>query len=344
MKLSFAILALGPLTTAFIVPDQHIFKSLAIEEQRLTHYESFKECLKQCLVGDDDPYTTVDENLKDCIHQCVVGDDDDYMDVTLGDDLDNAGNDAADPSMAKVECHQSMTGFNAQGWFDDHFETETVQDLYLDGIFDRPGEDPQPKPPIRIPARPIHGPGKPGATPPIRIPARPVPTHGSPGESPQPKPPNKRPARPLPPREQATVYDVIRATDYTTKFAELINDYPDLVELLNGTAAKHCVFAPTNAAIDRVFGNTPEEKKPSKEVIRKVLEYHISPVPYDAYSVFFARNIGTILTEDALGGYKQRLRVGFGFDGLRINFNSRIVAVNAVRLLLTAPKPIHKNN
>jgi hypothetical protein len=275
MKLSSAILTFGAITVAFIVPDQHVFESLAIEEQRLTHYESLKECLKQCLAGDDD--------------------DDSHNDVTIiGENpFDNAVNDAADASMAAFECHQSLMGFNSQGWVDDLFETESAQDLHLDGMFDPSDKIPQPEPPNRRPARPLPDPKYPGQT----------------------------------------VYDVISGTDYTLKFAELINGYPDLVELLNGTAGQYTVFAPTNAALDRLFAGMPKDKQPSKEEIRKILEYHISPVPYDAYSVFLARTIGTILTEDALGGYNQRLRVGFGFGGLRINFDSRIVTVNAVRLL-----------
>ena len=40
-----------------------------------------------------------------------------------------------------------------------------------------------------------------------------------------------------------TVYQLIAGSKYTTKLAKLINDYPDLVEALNGTAANYTVFA-----------------------------------------------------------------------------------------------------
>jgi uncharacterized surface protein with fasciclin (FAS1) repeats len=89
------------------------------------------------------------------------------------------------------------------------------------------------------------------------------------------------------------------------------------------------VFAP----IDKAFDKIPEHvKEPSKEAIYQILTYHVSPIQYDAFSVFFARTIRTILTEDALGGYEQRLRVGFGLGGLHLNFYSKIVAANIVSL------------
>ena len=42
-----------------------------------------------------------------------------------------------------------------------------------------------------------------------------------------------------------TVYELISKSKYTTKLAALINEYEDVVELLNGTSANFTVFAPT---------------------------------------------------------------------------------------------------
>lgn len=42
-----------------------------------------------------------------------------------------------------------------------------------------------------------------------------------------------------------TVYELISKSKYTTKLAALINEYEDIVELLNGTSANFTVFAPT---------------------------------------------------------------------------------------------------
>jgi len=122
-----------------------------------------------------------------------------------------------------------------------------------------------------------------------------------------------------------TVYELIAGSKYTTKLAKLINEYPDIVDLLNGTAANYTVFAPT----DKAFEKLPKgHKKPSKELIKKVLSYHVSPDNYPAGRVFISHTIPTTLGEDALGGEPQRLRVSFGLRGLRINFYSKVIAAN----------------
>jgi len=123
-----------------------------------------------------------------------------------------------------------------------------------------------------------------------------------------------------------TVYQLIASSKYTTKLAKLINEYPDLVETLNGTAANYTVFAPT----DKAFEKIPEgHKKPSKELIKKVLAYHVSPDFYPAGRVLVSHTIPTALGEESLGGEPQRLRLGFSLTkGLNINFYSRIVAIN----------------
>ena len=40
-----------------------------------------------------------------------------------------------------------------------------------------------------------------------------------------------------------TVYELIAKSKYTTKLAALINDYPDIVDILNGTEANYTIFA-----------------------------------------------------------------------------------------------------
>ncbi|KAI9056260.1 hypothetical protein LZ554_001187 [Drepanopeziza brunnea f. sp. 'monogermtubi'] len=122
-----------------------------------------------------------------------------------------------------------------------------------------------------------------------------------------------------------TVYELIASSKYTTKLASLINEYPDLVETLNGTAANYTVFAPT----DKAFAKIPKHHKPSKEVIKKILAYHVSPDFYPAGRVLVTHTIPTALGEERLGGNPQRLRVGFALTkGLNINFYSRIIAID----------------
>ena len=103
-----------------------------------------------------------------------------------------------------------------------------------------------------------------------------------------------------------------------------------MVEALNGTKANYTVFAPT----DKAFEKIPDHgKKPPKELIEKALKYHVSPDFYPAGRVVVSHTIPTILEEEGLGGDAQRLRVSLGLRGLAVNFYSRIVAVDIVRII-----------
>lgn len=127
-----------------------------------------------------------------------------------------------------------------------------------------------------------------------------------------------------------TVYELISKSKYTTKLAELINEYDDLVELLNGTAANYTVFAP----IDKAFEHIPEDApKPSKEFIKNVLLYHVSSDFYPAGRVLVSHTIPSSYVEESLGGQLQRLSTNIGIKGLTVNFYSRIIAVDIVRAL-----------
>jgi uncharacterized surface protein with fasciclin (FAS1) repeats len=153
--------------------------------------------------------------------------------------------------------------------------------------------------------------------------------------------PHKRPKHPKHPhhghhphhKSNLTVYQLISKSKYTTKLAKLIDKFPDLVEVLNGTAANYTVFAPTDKAFEKIPHHGGKDGKgPSDELIKKVLAYHVSPDFYPAGRVLLSHTIPTALGEDALGG-AQRLRVGLGLKGLAINFYSRVVAANIVRIL-----------
>lgn len=128
-------------------------------------------------------------------------------------------------------------------------------------------------------------------------------------------------------KSNKTVYELISESKYTTKLAGLINEFDDLVELLNGTAANYTVFAPT----DKAFAKIPEHApKPSKELLKKVLTYHVSADFYPAGRILVSHTIPSLLLEDNLGGAAQRLSTNIGFKGLTVNFYSRVVAVNIV--------------
>lgn len=125
-----------------------------------------------------------------------------------------------------------------------------------------------------------------------------------------------------------TVYELINSSKYTTKLAELINGFPDLVQLLNGTAANYTIFAPIDKAFDKVPEDAP---KPSKAQIKQLLLYHVSSDFYPAGRVLVTRTIPSSLSEDALGGELQRLSTNIGFRGLTVNFYNRIIAIDIVR-------------
>lgn len=121
-----------------------------------------------------------------------------------------------------------------------------------------------------------------------------------------------------------TVYELINESKYTTKLAELINKYDDLVETLNSTKANYTVFAPTDEAFEKI---PHHGKHPSKEVLKDILLYHVSPDFYPAGRVLHSYTIPTLFEPEKLG-HKQRLTVRVTLRGPTINFYSKLVAVN----------------
>jgi uncharacterized surface protein with fasciclin (FAS1) repeats len=139
-----------------------------------------------------------------------------------------------------------------------------------------------------------------------------------------------------------TIYDLIKLSEHTTKFAKVIDDYPDLVKLLNGTEANHTLFVP----VDEAFKRLPEHKKPSKEVIEAALKYHIGLGDYSLHRILGTHTLPTVLEEALLGDEPQRLRTSAGLTGVKVNFYSKIIAadirtkngvIHAVRSVLVPP-------
>ncbi len=126
--------------------------------------------------------------------------------------------------------------------------------------------------------------------------------------------------------ENRTIYQLISTNRHTTKFAELLSEYEDLIDLLNSTKANHTLFVPVNEA----FSHIPDHKKPSKKFIEDVLRYHITHGLYPAAKILATHTLPTALEEKLLGGRAQRLRVRVGITGLRVNFYSKVIFANAV--------------
>jgi uncharacterized surface protein with fasciclin (FAS1) repeats len=150
-------------------------------------------------------------------------------------------------------------------------------------------------------------------------------------DEPEARPPHRGPPRHRRPHHphhgppNMTVYELIAKSKYTTKLAKAINEFPDLVELLNGTKANYTVFAPTDRAFEKIPKNAP---KPPKEVLKKILTYHVSAEFYPAGRVLAGRTIPTALEAEYIGKVPQRLSTQIGLRGLTVNFYSRIVAID----------------
>ncbi|KAL8811021.1 MAG: hypothetical protein Q9200_002138 [Gallowayella weberi] len=122
-----------------------------------------------------------------------------------------------------------------------------------------------------------------------------------------------------------TIYQLISTSKYTTKLAAAIDEYPDLVVLLNGTIANYTFFAPIDSAFEKIPDEAP---KPSKEQLKKVLLYHLSPEFYPAGKVLVTHTVPTALTVDTVGIGPQRVSTNIGLKGLTVNFYARIIAID----------------
>lgn len=128
-------------------------------------------------------------------------------------------------------------------------------------------------------------------------------------------------------KSNLTIYQLISQSKYTTKFAELVDEHEDIVQLLNSTSANYTLFVP----VDSAFEHIPKDKKPSKEFVESVLKYHIGLGLYPAGRVLVTHTLPTALDEPLLGNKPQRLRTSVGLlSGVRVNFYSKVVAVDIV--------------
>ena len=126
-----------------------------------------------------------------------------------------------------------------------------------------------------------------------------------------------------------TIYEIISKSNHTKKFVELVNEYDDIVDLLNSTTANYTLFVP----VDSAFEHIPDDKKPSKEFVESVLKYHIGLGLYPAGRILKTHTLPTALNESWLGDKPQRLRTSVGLlSGIRVNFYSKVVVANVVSI------------
>ncbi|KAI0201809.1 FAS1 domain-containing protein [Astrocystis sublimbata] len=145
-----------------------------------------------------------------------------------------------------------------------------------------------------------------------------------------------------------TLYQAISESNYTKKFAALVGDFPDIVDLLNSTKSNVTVFVP----LDKAFEKIPEHgHKPPKEFLEKIIEYHILPGYYPGRRVLGSHTLPTALKSPGLAGRPQRLRTSLSLFGLKLNFYARTVKLDfvarngiahAVDSILVPPPPARR--
>lgn len=153
------------------------------------------------------------------------------------------------------------------------------------------------------------------------------------------------PHLPFPPHlghpSNKTIYHLLSTSKYTTRLAKIIDEDHSLVKLLNNTDADHAnltLFAPTDHAFAKLPEHLPE---PSKKALRAALRYHLVDGVFSALDVFHHRTVPSLLKEDVSGyDLPQRLAVRAGLGGLKVNFYSRMVAVDIVSFSSLCPTSI----
>lgn len=154
-----------------------------------------------------------------------------------------------------------------------------------------------------------------------------------------------------PHKTNLTIYESIKASNYTKKFAALVDDFPDLVEKLNSTTGGNVTaFIPSDRAFEKI-PHHGKDHKPPKEFIEKILEYHVLPGLYPAGRVLAHHTLPTALEEEELGGRPQRIRVSKGFFSVKLNFYSKVIFPNlftangvlhGVDSILVPPPPVER--
>lgn len=144
--------------------------------------------------------------------------------------------------------------------------------------------------------------------------------------------------------EEKTIYELIKESDYTSKFASIVDEHESIVQLLNSTKANYTLFVPINAAFEHIPDHP--DHKPSKEFVEALLKYHVGEGLYPAGRILTTHTLPTTLKESWLGDRPQRLRTSVGLTGVRVNFYNKVVGadhfakngvIHAVRHLLVPP-------
>lgn len=357
----FTLLQLAALSTAFVLPNEQVndLQHVAINTDR--HPSIFDELpskaeliaeLKETFEDAEDKVANVFDRVSSKVSEKA---EQQYKESKHA--LDEALEFAGDLG-EKVEMEMKESYFDTQAWIESAVAKEIeAEEFDLWSYFESnrddkhpPGPPGPPKPPgpPEAPRPPPHeDPDHPHEPPHHGPPPDHPPHHGPPHDDHPPHhgPPHDGPPHHGPPhhggpghKSNLTVYQLIASSNYSTKLTKWIDEFPDIVDALNSTDVGNVtVFAPIDSAFDKIPEHAP---KPSKETLKKILSYHISPKFYPAGRVLVTRTIPTLLVSEELGDkpLPQRLSTNIGPRGLSVNFYSRIVAVDIVRILLPLSK------
>lgn len=128
-------------------------------------------------------------------------------------------------------------------------------------------------------------------------------------------------------KSSLTLYEMISQDEHCTVFAKFLSEFDDIVKKLNSSSSTHSVFVPTDAAFKK-FSDLPN---PPRKYLRSFVEYHVSPDLLPVRKVFSSRTIPTLLEENELGPYPQRISIQLGIRGLTLNYMSHVIRPDIVR-------------
>jgi uncharacterized surface protein with fasciclin (FAS1) repeats len=291
------LLSLATLASAIVIPDEQVLAEIPKESR------TNRDSLLNRLPSFDDIFRGVKASFQHS-HQPSVH--------PLDDVLSSVKRHGCHKKSKQVAVKEQVTGFDFDSW---------IQDA-VDGPH-APGKPRWRLPHFKSPFKRRPGKGKHGKKPHPGPPHHGPPHHGPPHHGPPQHGPHGRHGR-HGHKPNLTIYQLISTSKFTTNLTKYIDEDKDLVSLLNSTKANYTIFAPT----DWAFAKIPEHaRKPSKEIIKKILLYHISPDFWPLGKLLFKHTAPTLLELDTLGGKPQRLLAKFGFP-IKVNFYSKVLAPN----------------
>jgi len=285
MKGATVLLQLAALSNAFVLPNEQVLnlKHVEIETRRPASVLDKLPSKSAILSELESTFEHVSEEISEVFDRVSNKAEHEYEQIskTSKHALDDALNLVQEVGN-EAEAALNEARFDAQAWFDSAMSHEIdMESVNLFDHFGTPDPPEAPNPENPHPHPPHHG----DDHPPHHGDDdhdHPHPPHHGDGDHDHPHPPHHGGGEHGPPhhgppfhhKSNMTVYQLISTSNYTTKLAKWVDEYPDIVKALNGTESNFTLFAPT----DRAFEKIPEHHhKPSKELLKKILSYHISP-------------------------------------------------------------------